>query len=95
MSISLRKIIHFRAALSTMKGLMFGMIFSWWVTPAQGQEIQAYAKPKEDYTYIYTLDHEYETTLFRSEKFDPIEETEEGYVILLQLAGNPKLVLLP
>ena len=78
MSISLRKIIHFKADLSIMKGLLCGMMISCWVTPAQGQEIQAYAKPKEEYTYIYTLDHEYETTLFRSEKFEPIEETEEG-----------------
>ena len=62
---------------------------------AKGQTIEAYAKPKEDYNYIYTLDHEYETTLFRSEKFDPIVETEEGFVVMLQLGGKPKLVLLP
>ena len=62
---------------------------------ASAQDIKAYAKPKENYNYIYTLDHEYETTLFRSEKFDPIVETEEGYVIMLQLGGKPKLVLLP
>ncbi|MDG2167488.1 MAG: hypothetical protein P8L44_06125 [Opitutales bacterium] len=62
---------------------------------ATAQGIEAYAKPKEDYNYIYTLDHEYETTLFRSEKFEPIVETEEGFVIMLQLGGKPKLVLLP
>lgn len=62
---------------------------------ANAQAIEAYAKPKEDYNYIYTLDHEYETTLFRSEKFEPIVETEEGFVIMLQLGGKPKLVLLP
>lgn len=64
-------------------------------TSATAQDIKAYAKPKEDYNYIYTLDHEYETTLFRSEKFDPIVETEDGFVIMLQLGGKPKLVLLP
>lgn len=62
---------------------------------AVAQDIQGYAKPKEDYNYIYTLDHEYETTLFRSEQFDPIVETEQGFIIMLQLGGKPKLVLLP
>ncbi len=62
---------------------------------ANAQTIEAYAKPKEDYNYIYTLDHEYETTLFRSEKFEPIVETEDGFVIMLKLGGKPKLVLLP
>ena len=66
-----------------------------WSNTVNAQEIQAYAKPKEDYNYIYTLDHEYETTLFRSEQFEPIVETEEGFVIMLQLGGKPKLVLLP
>lgn len=62
---------------------------------SQGQEVAAYAKPREDYVYVYALEHEYETTLFRSEKFTPILETEDGYIIMLQLAGKPKLVLLP
>ena len=60
-----------------------------------GKEVTAYAKPKEDYIYIYTLENEFETTLFRSEQFDPILETEDGFIVMMQLGGKPKLVLLP
>jgi hypothetical protein len=65
------------------------------LSQSYGQKVEAYAKPKEDYVYVYTLEHEYETTLFRSEKFDPILETEDGYIIMLQLGGKPQVVLLP
>ena len=77
--------------------ILNGLILLLLNSPASsyGQDILAYAKPIDEYVYIYTLDHEYETTLFRSEQFDPILETEDGYIIQLKLGGNPKLVLLP
>lgn len=78
-----------------MKGLAICLLLISWLNTSHAQDIQAYAKPNEEYIYIYTLDHVYETTLFRSEKFDPILETEDGYIILLRLGGKPKLVLLP
>ncbi|MCB1120127.1 MAG: hypothetical protein KJT03_01150 [Verrucomicrobiae bacterium] len=78
-----------------MKGLAPFVFLCSGILSLNAQDILAYAKPKEDYNYIYTLDHEYETTLFRSEQFEPLAETEEGFVIMLQLGGKPKLVLLP
>lgn len=80
---------------SIVKGLATLMLLWLGNSGLEGRDISAYAKPKEDYNYIYTLDHEYETTLFRSEQFEPLVETEKGFVILLQLGGKPKLVLLP
>jgi hypothetical protein len=75
--------------------LAIGMLLSTPFTSVRGQVVEAYAKPKEDYNYVYTLDHQYETTLFRSEQFETLVETEEGYIIMLQLGGKPNLVLLP
>ncbi len=84
-----------KTLLWTPRALILGLLVLGSLTRSQGQEVEAYAKPREDYVYVYTLEHEYETTLFRSEKFTPILETEDGYIIMLQLAGKPKLVLLP
>jgi hypothetical protein len=77
------------------RGSVFFLLLACGMTPALGKEVTADAKPKEDYIYIYTLENEYETTLFRSEKFDPILETEDGFIVMMQLGGKPKLVLLP
>lgn len=76
-------------------GIAISMLLIFWTSHTQAQDPVAYAKPSEEYIYIYTLDHEYETTLFRSEKFEPILETEDGYIIELKLGGKPKIVLLP
>jgi len=72
-------------------------------TAAQAQEVAmlenakpiAFASPHEDFVWYYPLEHNYETTLFRSERFDPLMETPEGYIVLMTLGGEPKLVVLP
>jgi len=95
MSNNLSNILLTKIQNRVLERLVLGFILLGWLTYARGQSVQAFAKPKENFNYIYTLDHEYETTLFRSEKFEPLVETEEGYIIMLQLGGKPKLVLLP
>lgn len=95
MSISVIYKTNKKTCLWRPRFLVFGLLFFGSQIRSPGQEVEAYAKPREDYVYVYTFEHEYETTLFRSEKFTPILETEEGYIILLELAGKPKLVLLP
>ncbi|MDA0347402.1 MAG: hypothetical protein O3C43_09880 [Verrucomicrobia bacterium] len=77
------------------RGLVLFLLLVGGMIPGLGKEVTAYAKPKEDYIYIYTLENEYETTLFRSEQFEPILETEDGFIVMMQLGGKPKLVLLP
>jgi hypothetical protein len=77
------------------RGFVLFLLLVGGMIPIAGKEVAAYAKPKEDYIYIYTLENEYETTLFRSEQFEPILETEDGFVVMMQLGGKPQLVLLP
>ncbi len=59
------------------------------------EDIIAYATPKNPYTFVYALDKVHTTTLFRSEKFEKLDETTEGYIVSLKLGGKQQFVLLP